>query len=84
MIFILRLHIQRAQVLGIPMLTDIKQQLNRIENESGMPTGTQGGEPLARMVREEIERAMMVVVNGFTIRDTIESHCVRADDARQR
>eukprot|EP00904_Undaria_pinnatifida_P010394 jgi/Undpi1/6485/HiC_scaffold_20.g08964.m1 len=66
------------------MLTDIKQQLNRIESERGMPTGTQGGEPLARMVREEIERAMMVVVNGFTIRDTIESHCVRADDARQR
>lgn len=80
---IIKLHLQRMQVLGIPMLADIKQQLNRMENESAMPT--QGSEALARMVRDEIERAMMVVVpNGFTIRDTIESHCVRAGDARQR
>ncbi|CAM9456716.1 unnamed protein product, partial [Laminaria digitata] len=67
-----------TQVLGLPMLADIRQQLNRMqrENESSVGRDT---EALARMIGDEIQRAMMVVVgqNGATVKDAIDSACVK-------
>lgn len=62
------------------MLTDIKQQLNRMDSES-VAMANRGTEALAGMIRTEIEKAMMVIVEkGVTIKDTIDARVSRMEE----
>lgn len=60
------------QDLGLPMLSDIKNQLNQMQSET-MASAGRDAEAIAEVVRNEIRRAMMVRgKSGVTIRETID------------
>lgn len=64
------------------MLTEIKQQLNRMQSESAalMDRGT---EALAGVIRAEIEKTMMATVEkGVTIKDTIGAKVARMGEGK--
>lgn len=57
------------------MLSDIKNQLNQMQNMQmeSMTSASRDAEAIAEVVRNEIRRAMMVKgKSGITIRDTID------------
>eukprot|EP00752_Nemacystus_decipiens_P004091 g3744.t1 len=61
--------------LGLPMLSDIKNQLNQMQSMQleSVSTASRDAEAIAEVVRNEIRRAMMVKgKSGTTIRDTID------------
>lgn len=61
-----------SQDLGLPMLSDIKSQLNQMQSQSAA-SATRDAEAIAEVVRNEIRRAMMVRgTSGLTIQDTID------------
>lgn len=61
------------------MLTDIKQQLNRMQSES-MASATRDTDALAEVIRTEIQRAMMVSVgSGATVKDAIDAKVARIE-----
>ena len=67
----MKLHVQRTQVLGLPMLAGIRQQLNRMEAES--KSKTSDDKYLAKIIGQEIQRAMMAVNEGVTVKAVIDS-----------
>lgn len=78
------------QDLGLPMLSDIKNQLNQMKSMQLelMTSASRDAEAIAEVVRNEIRRAMMVKgKSGITIRDTIDekiAHLERDDDEDDR
>lgn len=71
---------QRTQDLGLPMLADIKQQLNRMQSDSAA-SASLDPQALAAVIRTEIEKAMMFTVeSGVTIKDTIGAKVARMED----
>ena len=70
-IFVVKLHVQRTQVMGLPMLAGIRQQLNRMEAES--KSKTSDDKYLAKIIGQEIQRAMMAVNEGVTVKAVIDS-----------
>lgn len=65
------------QDLGLPMLSDIKNQLNQMQSQS-VASASRDAEAIAEVVRNEIRRAMMIRgKSGVTIRDTIDEKLAR-------
>lgn len=64
------------------MLTEIKQQLNRMQSESAALMN-RDNEALAGVIRTEIEKAMLVTVEkGVTIKDTIGAKVARMEEGK--